>query len=1709
MAAKNAGAKGRRQLGGLCLSVAVLLLAALPAPAPAAPTHAPLPDPLHGFALNKACGTAVDGEGDLYVSNAGEGKVEVFDPAGNHLASIANANTPCGLAVDSKGRLYVSEQATGKVVQYLPDGYPLSGSPSYGAPTVIDPSGEAKGISVDPTDDRLYVAEGTHVTTYEPDGTTGQDEVQQIYIQKGVNGGSFKLRFEGQETAPIAVDLSEAKPTDAEIQTALEALSTIGADNVEVEEGTIGARSYGIAFVHALGGENVPSLEADSSGLTGGEVAVESTLIEGFAFNGRIGESELSDADAVAAYTYSPGDFVRERRYLFVTDSSNAVKVISGKAITQMKMSNEIDGKAVPNSEECPNCAEGFGPLGAGLAANWANGHVFAYDQAHAVVDEFEASGHYLDQVHSSSFADAEPSGVAVLPQRDESQELQVLASGGSFNLAFGAEETGTLAFNATPAQVQAALEALTGIGAGGVAVSGVTGQYRVLFAGSLGNRNVGKLTVNDSGLTGTAFARAFVNTVEPGYGPERLYLSSGPGAGARLFGFGPLADPSRRLLPGLSRGLETARAVAVDSAGDVYAAAGALVHVYGPGGAELTSFEDLNEVIDLDVDSAGKVYVLDGKTEEVTYYTPSSYPPTATTTYARRGAPVATPADLPEGGASLYGIGLDPANDRLFALGFREVLELGSAAEGSPILRAEIGVGLTGFNSTLDVAVAGSNGYLYIATNPQIWVLDPAQGAHGEVVTQIGGAGSPAGSLGNNPLIAVDQGSGHIVTFESHLGRAQEFEGTGAFVAEFGEFTQALVRPKRVAIDNGPSSPNKGNVYIAFDDTKPGTPDIWAFSPLSYGQLPEVTTTLASGLSEGEATLNGTVNPEGFEVTECHFEYTAEEDFQENGFAGPGVEVAACEPEAADVGEGTEPVVVHADITGLDPEERYRFRLVAENKFGADLGQPGLFGRPLIESERVQPVLFDEATLRATIDPSGVATSYRFEYGPSEAYGQFTPAGEISSNAGKTEARGSLIGLEEGQTYHFRVVAESEAGIAVGPDEVFQTQERSAESCPNAEFRTGLSAALPDCRAYELVTPAETNGAAVGAPAAGTASFDFNHWLTVPRGPGAGESLTYRAEPTLPGFEGSGIRDGYRARRELGAHPPAGWKNELLSFSYAQAGGDGSEWRGGATDQEYSFWGIRPLSFFEGTLPKGVYLHTPGSIEPSACNPGPQPHLELVGCGSLGPDPDATPQYVSPGGAHVIFSSNVHLEDQAAPAGTTAIYDRAAAAGSGQVLSLKPDGSSFLAGEGATYVAASEDGSAVLFTVGGDLDLRREGQTVEVAAGPAAFAGLSENGGRVFYALGGGETPAALFACDLEAGPCVGGGEAGLSEIAAKGIFVGASADGSHAFFSSEDALTGSGENEAGQLAQAGKRNLYDWSNGETRFIAILDPEDFSEFGGNPALNLSGWSAALTAGTTRGRGNVPTRATPDGGVFVFQSHAQIGKYVNGGRGEIYRYSPSAPSGQRLLCLSCDSSGAQASADAMLEETPALSSNTPVKDKTIIPNVTDDGQKVFFQSSDRLVPGDANGARDVYEWRASGVGSCKRTAGCLALISAGQGEHDSYLFSMSADGHDVFIHTLDRLLPNDAVGSFSIYDAREQGGVPTAARPEEACHGDACQPPGAGQPDLVSPVTTTGPEGVRKAPPCTRGKHRVKGRCVAKKHGHHHRRPHRREKGRR
>lgn len=1602
------GGWGRR------LSVASTVLLGLvlgAAPAEAGPSHPEKADPIEaGFPLEKACGTATDSEGDIYVASAGASKIEVFDPSGTHLASIPDANEPCGLATDSVGHVYATDKATGQVIRYTPNIYPFAGAPVYGPPSTIDPSGDANGISVDPTDDALYVAEGTRVAMFNAGGTPGIDEEQKVSTE-GATAGNFKLVFGGQETAPLAWNA-----TNGQIQTALEALSTIGSGNVAVKEGPSGSFDHRVTFRGAFGGTDVELLGANTAELTGSISREEA--VKGF--DGHIASGDFTDATGVAAYTYA-GETEKPGRYLFVADAAtDRVLILEGNDVRTLGVGREIAGPAEGESF-------GFGAAGAYLAVDPGNanaekkcasiaeqactaGHLLVYDDAHEVVDEFDASGEFLDAIASQSFSDAQPTAMAV----DRS----------------GGPNDGT------------------------------------------------------------------------------IYVTAGAGPGSKVLAFEPSVPPSRASLPSLSRVLPNAATVATDSHGDVYVAAGSLIHVYRPDGAELLTFEDPLQAQGLAVDSKGNVYVADvgvnANVEEhvVTYYSPSQYPPTGSTTYARHSPPLAVfeSGETP----NKVAIAIDPGNDHAFFARGHHLVEFDSAANGSAVLNDHCAAGLEGFTNGKSLAVYGRNHYLYLADNSGRVYVETCS----KVLARIDGRGSPQGPFTPaGPAIVVDQDNGHALVFDNKYGSVREYDAAGGFVGEFGKFTTTIGgRPFGLALDNS-NGPGHGNLYVAFDDTAPGSTDVTTFGPLSYGGPPAVNTGFATGVGGGNATLNGTVNPDGFTLESCEFQYLSETEYEAQAKTFAGSISVPCEETPAQIGTGSDPISVKAAVTGLDPSKRYRFRLVARNREGEDAGDAGLLGPPSATTKDALPVLYREATLRGEVETSGLPTTYRFEYGPDPGeYDKSTPPAELPPGDTGVPVHANVSGLAEGTTYHFRLLVESEAvpDPVAGEDRAFATLSRnSGGPCPNSEFRTGLSAGLPDCRAYELVTPGETKGAILFTPNPPSSGFGFNNWLTPPRGPGAGEALTYATTSTLPGFDGSGQNDSYRAERASGPHPAAGWGSEVVGPTYVQGAGSGSSPFEGSPDQRYSFWQVGEAYAFEGTLPAGMYLRTPSGTAGPDCNPDPgQANFEVLGCGDLGTDLKAESLYVSSNGEHVLFASKAHLEPLTPLAAdhTQAIYDRPAGSAGAEVISVKPDGAAFGAGENAVYVAASEDGSAVVFRAGGALYVHEGGQTIEVAVASSPFAGISDDGRWIFYAASGsGATPASLFACDVEAGPCAGAGSHSPIEVgptSSEGVFVGVSSDGSGVLFTSTEALTGSEENEVGQMAESGKDNLYSWRGGTTSFVAVLDPADFAEFGGSPVINLGTWVASVTAGTVSGHANAPVRSTPDGDVFLFQSHAKLTAYDNEGHGEIYRYLPAGEPGEQLACVSCNPSGAPPGDDAMLEQI-----DPPLLKRTIIPNVTDSGDEVFFQSADRLLPEDANDVIDVYEWKAKGSGGCTRDGGCLGVISSGQDENDSVLYSMSASGKDVFFVTLQELVGADVPGSFSIYDARVDGGIPDAVK-SPPCEGDSCQSSGGEPPTLPSPATTGEAEPPGTAPRCGKGRRLVRGRCVARHPKHHRHRRH-------
>lgn len=78
-------------------------------------------------------------------------------------------------------------------------------------------------------------------------------------------------------------------------------------------------------------------------------------------------------------------------------------------------------------------------------------------------------------------------------------------ASGGTFTLKFGTQTTAAIPWNATATTVRGALEALSNIGTGNVAVAGSAGgPYTVTFQGALGNQYLTGLVGDKTNLTGS-----------------------------------------------------------------------------------------------------------------------------------------------------------------------------------------------------------------------------------------------------------------------------------------------------------------------------------------------------------------------------------------------------------------------------------------------------------------------------------------------------------------------------------------------------------------------------------------------------------------------------------------------------------------------------------------------------------------------------------------------------------------------------------------------------------------------------------------------------------------------------------------------------------------------------------------------------------------------------------------------------------------------------------------------------------------------------------------------------------------------------------------------------------------------------------------------------------------------------------------------------
>ncbi len=371
----------------------------------------------------------------------------------------------------------------------------------------------------------------------------------------------------------------------------------------------------------------------------------------------------------------------------------------------------------------------------------------------------------------------------------------------------------------------------------------------------------------------------------------------------------------------------------------------------------------------------------------------------------------------------------------------------------------------------------------------------------------------------------------------------------------------------------------------------------------------------------------------------------------------------------------------------------------------------------------------------------------------------------------------------------------------------------------------------------------------------------------------------------------------------------------------------------------------------------------------------------------------------------------------------------------------------------------------------------------------------------------------------------------------------VGYSNDGSHVYFAANADLDGSGPAQAGNCAErnaeyfspSGTCSIYLWqadgvgtcatAGGCVSFVTLADAE-----GGEGRTDAYNWAS-------NGEEYPKTsRVSTDGRILVFRSQQKLTDYDNQGRPEFYRYD--AESGQ-VTCITCNPTGAPPVGSPDLKNPDmyhAPSSHAIALFQSFQSrNLSPDGNRFFFQSTDKLVAADVNGeagcpnledskeiarlgagpaCRDVYEWEAPGTpgGSCTTNSGtyspanggCIYLLSTGTGIYPSYLGDVSESGDTAFIFSRQRLVSSDEDNIQDIYAVKVNGGLLSQNTPRPAnCEGDACrgtasQPsnaPGAGSGVFEGPPN---PKQSTNQTRCPKGKKTVhtkgKTRCVAKKH---------------
>ncbi len=1133
--------------------------------------------------------------------------------------------------------------------------------------------------------------------------------------------------------------------------------------------------------------------------------------------------------------------------------------------------------------------------------------------------------------------------------------------------------------------------------------------------------------------------------------------------------------------------------------------------------------------------DATGEVYVVDSTDNVVDVFDSlGSYVCQIT----GRAAPSASEcngvagSDTPAHGFnSPGGIAVDQATGRVYVVDANDgVVDVFSAA-GAYLPSSSLSLALIegGYYAPLvrGIAVDDANGHVYLADSDGD-VVDEF-GAAGEFLAKWHGANAPAGSFGGGYVsVAADDASGRVYVTDSDHGVTDVFDSSGNYLTQFGK---SLEGSRVTAVDQA-----SGRVYVSDN-----APAVEVFGPAVV--IPDVTTDAASGVLPTGATLSGSVNPDGIQLSDCHFEYGIDTSYGRS---------APCVPAAGAIPADSSEHAVSATLTGLVAGTTYHFRLAAANANGPNTGADVTFATPpppSVEGAAALNVTGSSADLTARVNPNGYDTTYRFEWGLSAGYGHSVPVPDGGAGAGMSgiPVTTHLSGLTADTGYHWRVIAQSANGTTTTGDHTFIYSQSG----------TGL----PDNRAYEMVTPSQKNAALIGNGAAiiapdvaesgsrmtgssiqcfgGAVGCNANRdiqgdpylfsrtaggWVTTPLTPSAGGLFADQPsnEPKLVSAEaGTALfsigtlptgEDDWWARGSDGSLVDVG----PVSPPANGAQGDNGRPAIATVDLSHVVWIISRSSWsFDSSLGESVYEYVGGGNSAPALVgvSGGLGSTDLISdCGTLlGGGPGGLIGAMSADGRTVFFTTQACASGSGVNAGVPVpvdeVFARIDESRTVLVSGRSPvDCTGVCQGSearNAEFVGASADGSKMFFTSAQQLtnDASEGGSDAYECS---QVAGSDCNLYQYDFAGSGGRSLVAASVGDVS-----GGGPRVQSVL-------GFSADGSHAYFVAKGVLS-TAANSEGRVASDGAENLYVFERdsrypaGHVAFIGMLSGRDL-EVGREVDVSPDGRFLVFTSrmlltadDTSLSGASQVFRYDAVSGVLTRISIGDQGFNDNGNRPE------STP------CL-----GAVCSEDVRIVGPRGVGvlEAGPVR---LDPTMSHDGSFVFFQSPVALTPGALDDVRvgsygdiptyaqNVYEYHDGRVYliSDGKDTGNAAVEGGGEGS-DVRLIGSDATGANVFFATSDRLVPQDTDTELDFYDARIcTAGDPCITAPSvpAGCLGEGCHgtPPPAPQVAGVGSMSFAGPGNLPAPPPVAAKKPVVKKKHV--KHKARKRVKHRRGKG--